>query len=148
MIETHDGVRALNIAGGLSAAVAALHAAIALIGARAYRYFGAGERMARLAERGSLWPTAVTLLLTLIFALWAAYAFSGADRIGRLPALKTSLVLIGAVYTLRGLVLMPQIALFLGGAGTVPPRHLFFSAASLLIGLLYLFGTYRAWPRL
>ena len=139
----------LKLAGVLSAAVAVLHVLIIFVGAPAYRYFGAGERMARLAEQGSATPTMITLGLTLVFGVWAAYAFSGAGLLRRLPLLGPALITIGLVYTLRGLLLGPQVVWFFSAQrAAVPRRQLAFSAAALLTGLAYLVGTHRAWARL
>jgi hypothetical protein len=136
-------------AGALSAGVAALHVAIIVGGGPAYRYFGAGERMARLSERGSSEPTFITSVLVLLFASWAAYAFAGAGLIRPLPRLRTVLLLIGLIYTGRGLVAFPQAYFWLSaGSAGVPFRHLVFSAASLAVGVTYIVGTYQAWPRL
>lgn len=136
----------LKSAGALSASVGLLHLVIIFIGAPAYRYFGAGERMARMDERGSWAPAVITLGLATVFALWSAYAFSGAGVGRRLPLLRTSLILIGSVYTLRGLLLGPQLVWFFSGYRTaVPPRQLVFSSVSLLIGLSYLIGVSAAW---
>ena len=44
----------------LTSAVTALHVAIIVGGPGWYRFFGAGERMAQLAERGSVVPVVVT----------------------------------------------------------------------------------------
>lgn len=97
-------------------------------------------------ERGSFMPGLFTLGLTLLFATWAAYAFSGARLLPRLPLLKAGLVGIGSIYTLRGLVLFPQLVwLFSGFAAAVPPRQLAFSLVSLFIGLTHLIGTQQAW---
>jgi hypothetical protein len=68
-------VSLLNCAGVSSACVAALHVVIIFVGAPAYRYFGAGEPMARLSEQGSTTPALVTAGLTVVFGVWAAYAF-------------------------------------------------------------------------
>ena len=134
------------LAGAASLGVALLHVGIIFYGGPAYRYFGAGERLARLAERGSQEPTFITSVLVVMFSAWAAYAFSGAGVIPRLPYLQTALLLIGLVYAGRGLALVPQIYLWMndGGSAVVPVRHLWFSAASLAIGVLYLAGTMRA----
>ncbi len=143
------GTNFLVLAGALSALVAALHLLIALLGAPAYRYFGAGERMARLAEQGSWRPPAVTLGLIVVFAVWAAYAFSGAGVCRPLPWLRVGLIGIGTVYTLRGLVLGPQLVWYFSGwRDAVPLRHVAFSAAALLIGLTYLNGVKNAWAQL
>jgi len=131
----------LELAGLSSACLAVLHLHIVLVGAPAYRYFGAGERMARLSEQGSLAPALATLGLALVFAAWAAYAFSGAGLLRRLPFLKTGLLVIGLVYTMRGVLLGPQVVWFLSGhRAAVPPRQLLFSGAALLIGIAYLGG--------
>jgi hypothetical protein len=127
-----------------SAAVAALHVAIVFIGAPGYRYFGAGERLAGLAERGSPYPGSLTLALASIFAMWALYAFSGAGAMRQLPLLRTGLLVIGAIYTLRGLPFIVQIILTLRGM-EVPMRQTVFSFVSLVIGVLYLWGTVAQW---
>ncbi|MET0554710.1 MAG: hypothetical protein ABW221_16840 [Vicinamibacteria bacterium] len=129
--------------------MAVLHAAIMVVGAPGYRYFGAGERMARLDEQGAPGPALVTAGLTAVFALWALYAFSGAVWLRRLPLLRTGLVAIGAVYTLRGLAVLPEAyGLVAGRTPPVLPRQLVFSLVSLAIGLAYLVGTGRAWSTL
>jgi hypothetical protein len=139
----------LKCAGAVSACLALLHVLIILVGAPAYRYFGAGEAMARLAEQGSPTPSVITTGLALLFAVWAAYAFSGAGALRRLPLLRTGLVSIGVIYTLRGLLFGPQLVWFLSGyRAAVPPRQLAFSAVALLTGLAYLVGTRQAWGRL
>lgn len=80
---------------------------IIFVGAPGYRYFGAGEVIARLAEQGSPVPALVTLGVGAVFAVFAVRAFSGAGLVGRLPLLRSGLLVIGAIYTLRGLVAVP-----------------------------------------
>jgi hypothetical protein len=135
--------RFLIAAGLASLGVALLHVGIIVVGGAAYRYFGAGERMARMAERGIAEPTMITTALVVLFLAWAAYAFSGARLIGPLPRLHTALLLIGLIYAGRGLALLPQIYLLVTGA-EVPLRHAVFSAISLGIGTLYVVGTIRS----
>lgn len=138
----------LKLAGILSSVIAVLHVGIIAVGAPAYRYFGAGEEMARQAERGSPIPALLTGVITLVFVLFALYAFSGAGLVGRLPLLRLGLLMVGVVYTLRGLLLGPQVIWFLGLPGRVPTRQLVFSGVSLVIGLSYLIGVHGAWNRL
>lgn len=139
----------LKLAGVLSALVALLHVAIVLVGPRAYRYFGAGERMAQLAEKGFPGPALLTLALTMVFAMWSAYAFSGAGLLRRLPLLRPALVAIGSIYTVRGLILGPQLIwFFTGDRDAVPLRHIVFSAVSLVTGLAYLIGAKAVWAQL
>jgi hypothetical protein len=143
------GTALLTLAGAGSAFVAGLHAVIIAVGAPAYRYFGAGEEMATQAARGSSVPAIVTAALTAVFALWAAYGFSGAGRTRRLPLLRVGLVIIGAIYTLRGLAAVPEAYwLVAGRTPPVLPRAFVFSLVSLAIGLAYLSGTRRAWSTL
>lgn len=89
---------ALIIGGLLSVAAALLHIGCIIGGPDWYRFFGAGEAMATLAEQGSMTPTPLTLGIAGILAIWAAYAFSGAGLLPRLPLLRTGLVVISAVY--------------------------------------------------
>lgn len=136
----------LKLAGCLSGAIALLHVAVILAGAPAYRYFGAGEEMATLAERGSLVPALITLLVTLVFSLFALYAFSGAGLVRRLPLLRLGLCAIAGIYVLRGVLVIPQaVAVGAGAANAPPARDLVFSGVSLLIGLAYLAGVIGAW---
>ena len=109
------------VAGGvLSGAAAILHLAVIAGGPDWYRFFGAGEGMARMAERGMLQPTLITLGIAAILAVWAAYAFAGAGLIRRLPLMRTALVAISAVYLLRGLILAPCSPS--GRNGSMPSR--------------------------
>lgn len=140
--------RVLAVAGWLSAAVAALHVVIVFLGPPAYRYFGAGEDMARQAEAGSLFPAALTLFIAAVFAVFALYAFAGAGRLRRPPLLRTGLTAISAIYLARGLLLLPEMARYAQDSGAVMPRHLAFSFTSLVIGILYLAGTVLLWSGL
>ena len=135
----------LILGGILSFAVALLHVIIIFIGAPAYRYFGAGEDMAMAAESGSAFPAVVTLFLVAIFAIWGFYGLSGAGVIRRLPLLKIALILIGAVYTLRGVAVFQQLFQIATSSVEVAPREIVFSLVSLVIGLAYLIGTISNW---
>ena len=57
----------LIIAGSLSAIAAILHLGCIYFGAPWYRFFGAGEQMAILAEQGSVQPTLITSGIFLFF---------------------------------------------------------------------------------
>ena len=132
------------VAGGLLSALAALlHLAVIVGGPDWYRFFGAGEEMARAAERGSPAPALMTLAIATVLLVWAAYAFAGAGLVRRLPLLRTGLVVISLVYLLRGLLLAP--ALVQGQADTF---MLWSSLVVLGYGIAYAVGTWRAWPTL
>ena len=135
----------LKLGGILSLGVALLHIAIIFVGAPAYRYFGAPEGYARAAESGSASPAMRTLVLVTIFAIWGLYAFSGAGVIRRLPLLRIALLLIGIIYTLRGVFVFQQIFQTLTSSEQVEPRKIVFTLVSLIIGLAYLIGTVINW---
>ena len=134
------------VAGGVLSAIASLlHLAVIAGGPSWYRFFGAGEGMARMAERGSMTPTLVTIGIATVLAVWAAYAFAGAGVIARLPLMRTALVLISAVYLLRGLVLIPAFIINQNGPD---PFTLWSSLIVLVYGVCYAVGTVIAWPAL
>ena len=136
---------ALILGGWLSVAASLLHIGCIIGGPDWYRFFGAGEEMAVMAEQGSMTPTLLTLGIAAILAIWAAYAFSGAGLLPRLPLLRTGLVVISAIYLLRGLALIP--ALVINGA-SVMPFILWSSLIVLVYGIAYAVGTWTAWPHL
>jgi len=138
----------LLAAGVFSVGIALLHVIIIFVGAPAYRYFGAGEQMASQAEAGSTSPGLLTAAITVFFAVFALYAFAAARVVRRPPFLRTGLITIGVIYTLRGLLLGPQLLSYISNTPLLGPKDLVFSAVSLVVGFLYLFGTWRAWPDL
>ena len=125
--------------GGMMSLIAAfLHIAIIIGGPVWYRFFGAGERFARLAEEGSAIPGTITALIALVLLLWSLYAFAGAGLVRRPPWLKAILTLITTAYLLRGMALLP-LALFQPHA--VDSFLIASSLICLLIGLLHFSGT-------
>ena len=94
----HTGALALLLGALLSTVAALAHLACVVIGAPAYRFMGAGERMARAVEAGRLRPTLVTLALTGVLLVWAVFALSGAGVVGPLPLTKFALLAISMVY--------------------------------------------------
>ena len=85
-------------AGILSAVVAILHIGCIYFGAPWYRFFGAGEKMVVLAEKGSIQATLITSGIVLVLSIWSLYAFSAAGIIVRLPLLRLALILITSIY--------------------------------------------------
>jgi hypothetical protein len=135
------------IAGGcLSAAAALLHLAVIVGGPDWYRFFGAGEGFAVAAERGRWTPHLVAAGIAVLLSLWAAYAFSGAGLIRRLPLLRTALVTISAIYLARGLVILYPAGL---ARPDLSPRFMLWSSLIVLVyGIVHALGTWRAWPHL
>jgi hypothetical protein len=95
--------------------------------------------MARMAEKGSSIPALVTLGIALVFAGFGWYGLAGANLVPGLPFQTTVLWGIGAIYTLRGLALLVELAMLWRGQ-TLPAQNPWFSLASLLIGLVHLWG--------
>lgn len=137
----------LVAAGVLSAAIAVLHFAIIVVGPRGYVYFGAGE-LAPLAAAGSPMPALVTAGLALVFGVWSWYAAAGAGLVRSPPLLRLGLWVIGAIYTARGLALVPEMLALWRGSASLPPRYAVFSLVALSTGLAYLVGAWRARSRL
>lgn len=137
----------LLAAGAGSFAVSALHVVIIFIGASAYRYFGAGEEMAAGDEKGSLIPALITFGIAGVFFIFGMYALSGAQLLKRLPLVKPVLVVISAIFLLRGAGFFIELLGIIYNY-EVPLRHAVFSFVALLIGLLYGVGTIKAWKSL
>src|SRR5690606_34434942 len=90
------------IIGAIGSFLAALgHMGCIVFGAEWYRFFGAGEQLAQLAEQGHWYPSFVTSIIVLILIIWSLYALSGAGVIRRLPLLRLGLLVISAIYLLR-----------------------------------------------
>lgn len=100
------------IVGGILTAIAALlHLGIIVGGANWYRFFGAGEKMAQMAEAGALEPAIITFFIFLLLATMSVYAFAGTQLMPALPLQKFVLT-VGAVgFILRGLFGLPMVYL-------------------------------------
>ncbi|UZR95263.1 hypothetical protein [Chondrinema litorale] len=142
----------LFLGGVCSALVSIMHIAIIIGGADWYRFFGAGEEMAQLSEQNAWYPVIVTSFITIVFAIWAMYGFSGAGLIKPLPLLKVGLLTISAIYLLRGLAGIPLV-LFADHVyfQELADKMVFMIVSSLIcivFGSLYLIGTIQLWPKL
>lgn len=141
---------ALLIAGTLSMLAAVLHIAVIFGGPDWYRFFGAGEQIAQMAEQGKAYPIIVTLFIAAVLATWGLYAYSGAKLIIRLPFLRICLILIAAVYCIRGsygyfvpLVSNDPYVQNLGLGFWV-----WSSAICLAIGIVHVIGIKQSWQYL
>ncbi|MCC6989414.1 MAG: hypothetical protein IT181_10470 [Acidobacteria bacterium] len=135
----------LVAAASLSAVAGVAHLGCIAFGGPWYRFFGAGERMARMAEAGHWYPTAITSAIAAVLFTWALYALSGAGVIRRLPLTKLALCLITAVYIGRGVGFVAIMSAFPGNSLTF---WLVSSGICLAIGLLHLAGLRQVWARL
>jgi hypothetical protein len=136
----------LLAAGILSLALAVFQAVISLSPSWSL-YFGAPAKLT--ANITALYVTGE--IAAVLFAIFGLYAFSGAGVIRKLPLMRTILTAITGVYLFRGTLVIPQmLASFniIDMDGEIPIRMIIFSAVSLIIGIIYLFGVIGYWKKL
>ena len=140
----HSASNKYLLAAAICCFAAALgHFGCILFGGDWYRFFGAGEQMARMAEQGLWYPTIVTSAIVLVLLVWAFYGLSGAGVIKRLPLTKFALILIAGIFLLRGVSFVGLMPMF-------PENSLTFwlisSGICLFIGGLFAVGSWHQWP--
>ena len=140
-----SGTIALVLGAALSTFAAIAHLACVVLGPAAYRFMGAGEKMARAVEAGRFQPTVVTLVIATTLLTWAAYALSGAGLIGRLPLTKLALLAITAVYLERAVAFPLLRPAFPENSTTF---WLVSSGVCLVIGLVHAYGVASRWSNL
>ncbi len=144
-----SGNKSLIVAGTLSALGAFLHLGIIIGGPNWYRFFGAGERMAQMVEKGMMYPIIATASIALILFIWSAYAFSGAGIIKKLPFLKTGLILIALILMVRalfGFIVINYIDHpYYNEIQARPAFMLITSIICLVYGIFYIIGTAKNW---
>jgi len=130
------------VASAASFALVLLHFGVIVAGAPAYEFFLAGKPMVDMAREHALTPTLVTGAIAFVFAVFGIYGLAGAGVL-HLPATRVLVAAIGCIYTLRGLLIVPEAIMvrFLDR----PARALIFAAISLLIGVVHLVGVARRW---
>lgn len=136
------GSLALVIGGALTGVAAVAHLACIFLGAPAYRFMGAGERMARAVEARRLKPRLVTLAIAAVLFAWALYAFSGAGLIAPLPFTRFVLPAISAVFLIRALAFPLLRPAFPENSTRF---WLVSSGICLVLGFFYASGTWFVW---
>ena len=139
--------RWLFLAGILSAAAAALHIGCVFGGPTWYRFFGAGEAMVYLAERGSPTPAFYAVAIAAVLFGWSVYAFSGSGILPRLPFLRIILIAICAVYLLRAAAL-PALLAYATSPGRSALFMIWSSAIVLAYGVVHAIGIATSWTDL
>ncbi len=129
----------LLIAALLTALAALAHLGCIVFGAPWYRFMGAGERMARMAEAGSPRPALITAVITLVLLVWTMYALSGAGWLAPLPFLQPVLWTVSALLMLRALGGFVLAAVAPGANGW--RFWIWSSALCLLLAISYTLGT-------
>lgn len=139
------GTQALVAAAGFDAVAAAAHLACIAIGAPAYRFMGAGEKVVRAVGAGKRQPALVTSAVAAILMACAAYALSGAGVIARLPSTRVVLLLVGLSYLGRALAFPFLRRVFPGNS------VLFWMVSSslcLLAAFAHIYGPVSRWGTL
>lgn len=100
----------LLLVGVAACAGSVLHIAIIFGGPDWYAFFGAPRGLVEMARTGNIRAPISCVVIAAFLALLAAYAFSGAGVIRRLPLLRFGLASAAAILILRGVVFVPLIA--------------------------------------
>ena len=146
---TINGAPVLGFGGWLCIPAAALHILCIWGGGAWYRALGAGEMLARAAERGSIMPhllaggIACALMIAATYAIAAATLVSGRGIQTRLPSMGLVLSTICVVLLVRGLLIFVPGVWRPDLAGDY--RH-YSSMIVLVMAAVFIFGTWQAWP--
>lgn len=91
------------------------------------------------------------MIVSVVFIIFGLYGLSGSGDIRPLPFLRPILIIIGGIYTLRGMLIILQLLIILNIINLdedVTPQLIISSIVSLLIGIIYLAGTIKNQQRL
>jgi len=88
---------------------ALVHLATIFGGPDWYAYIGAPDGIVAMARAGKRYPVVVCLIIASLLFVCAAFAFSGAGLIWRLPLLRTVLALMAGGLLVRGISFIPLI---------------------------------------
>ncbi len=127
-----------RLAAAATLGLALLHLAMIFVGARAYRYFDAGEKMAQMAEKGSPVPAIITLFVAAGLAAFGIYALTGSGDLGPLPFESLALVIVPLIFLLRGAAVIIEAVRYFSKGYSL--KSIGFSLVALLVGLVYAAG--------
>ncbi len=141
-----QGLNPWLVAGMIASVVAGvLHLGCIAFGAPWYRFMGAGEGMARMAEAGRMYPTVITFAIATVLFVWAGYALSAAGMSLPLPGVRWVVFAMTAIYLLRGIagffINVPQ-------SGRSQAFWWWSSSICLAIGLVHAIGLQQVWRSL
>ena len=120
--------------------ISALHILLSFGNIEIDRFFGAPPSLLQLIAEGSLLVPAMTIGITLLFAVFGLCALSGAGKFRRLPFLKSILLLLGLILTYRGTAIVISIQIILKSPNYSNWQFPLISLAALLLGLVTLWG--------
>ncbi len=130
---------ALYLAAALTLVAALLHFICVYWGAEGFRVLGAGEALAKKAEKGDWYPNLIAIMVGLVLSVFALYAFTVAQENIFLPLSKWVLTFITVALLARGLGFPFIKSRFKGNS------DLFWYVSSslcIVLGSLYAYGTY------
>lgn len=130
--------RFLLLAGYSSLFLGLIHVPLVFLGEQVARFFSAPGFVLVMVQERSPWLFLVVAVLLLVFGLFGAYPLAAAGKLRlRLPAINAGLLAVATIYTLRGLVLIPQLAALARRPHSLPPQVPVFSAVALLVAFFY-----------
>lgn len=117
-----------------------LHVLAVFVGAQAYLFLRAGKRMAVADQNGESWPAMLTAGVSTVFLVWAVICLWAGSQNPYADWGRYLVVAIGAVFILRGSVIVLQFRGFTQFSDREAPqlRDFIFSATAIGIGLLHL----------
>lgn len=134
-------VQCFLIFGAITGFVAALgHIGCMLFGAKWYLFFGAGERLAKLADEKDIRHILITSPIVIVLLIWTLYGLSGAGIIIKLPMLALGLSSISFILIMRAFVGF-YFAIFNNSQAAKTNSKLFWIISSficLAMGIAYL----------
>lgn len=142
------GTRLLGACALISFALALVHVVCIFTGEATARFFTAPRFVLEMIRTGSWLIAPVCLAIVAVLGTFGLYAWSAAGRIQRLPGLRGGLVAVGAIYTLRGLALVPQAITMVKHPGVFPWQVPVFSFVALALGVAHLAGARHRWSAL
>ncbi len=132
----------------MSVAAALAHLACIAGGPDWYLFMGAPPQLVAAAEQGDAKLGIMTAGIAIIIFGWAAYAFSAAGLIRRLPLTKLALIAISLVLVVRGTSYF-VVPLWHGWRPDLSPTFLVWSSLiCVAMGLCFAIGTWQSWSTL
>jgi hypothetical protein len=135
---------ALTLAGMGVAAAALVHIVAMILGPEAIAFLGAPAHIVRSMEEGTAEAWVTVSVIVAALGVFAAYAFSGAGFLPRLPLLRVVLSLVASIFILSGLMIFVQLR-SANFAALFDVVHLVLSGVVFMLGVLYAFGAARLW---
>ncbi len=134
----------LFIATILMLLITLLHVAVIIGGASWYRFFGAGEKMARLHENASLYPILITVFVTALLLIGTLYTYCAYSNVCILLYSKEVLIVMSVIFISRGLFFIPlMLSVSHPYCKELKEKKLFLfisSLISLVVGSIYMMG--------